>query len=65
MAAVDASWGWLIGGVVLCSIAMFARHQLAHEKETGRATASGGFVSLAILVMLLAMFFLFWLQFSA
>jgi hypothetical protein len=65
IAGVDASWGWLIGGVILFSIAMFARRQLTNEKETGRATASGGFVGIAILVMLVVMFFLFWLQFAA
>jgi hypothetical protein len=41
---------------------MYARKQLGREIEVGRQNASGRFVGIAMLVMLLAMFFLFWIQ---
>lgn len=61
----DRSGSWLIGGLVLFSVAMFARHKLKQESQLGRGPARVGFVGLAMLVMLAAMSFLFWLQVSA
>jgi hypothetical protein len=62
MAAADASWGWLIGGIVFLSVALFASRQFKKEQEVGPETASLSFVGIAILVMILAMCFLVWLQ---
>jgi hypothetical protein len=62
LAATNKSFGWLVGSVVLFLVAMYARKQLGREIEVGRENASGRFVGIAMLVMLVAMFFLFWLQ---
>lgn len=61
----DRSLGWLIGGIVLFSVAVFARRQLNKERETASAAPRFGFVGIAMLVMLLGIFFLYWLQTSA
>ena len=61
----DRSLGWLIGGIVLFSVAVFARRQLKKEQETAPAAPRLGFVGMAMLVMLLGIFFLYWLQTSA
>jgi hypothetical protein len=62
LAVTNKSLGWLVGSVVLLFVAMYARKQLGMEIEVGRENAYGRFVGIAMLVMLLAMFFLFWLQ---
>jgi 1,4-dihydroxy-2-naphthoate octaprenyltransferase len=59
------SWGWLIGAVLFFVVASVARCQLKREHEMGREPPRIGFVGLAMLAMLVAMFFLFWIQFSA
>jgi hypothetical protein len=62
-----AKWspGWLIGGVVLLSVATYAVRQFRKEEESEREGVSIGFFGIAILVMITAMLGLFWLQFSA
>ncbi len=56
------SIGWFIGGVVLASVAIYARRQLKEEKEVGRKNASGVFLIWAFAIMFLAMFALYWLS---
>jgi len=65
IAGTRFSLGWLLGGIVLFPVAVSALRQFKKEQETGRATPSGGFVAKAILIMIAAMLFLFWLQSSA
>ena len=59
------SFGWFIGGVVLISVAIYARRQLKEEKEVGRKNASGVFLISAFAILFLAMFFLRHLSTSA
>lgn len=61
----DRSWGWLIGGIVFFAVANMARRQLKKEAESGREGASISFFGVAVLLMIVAMLFLFWLQFKA
>ena len=65
IAVAGRSWGWLLGAVVFFVVAIAARRQLKREHETGREPPRIGFVGLAMLAMLVVMFFLFWIQFSA
>lgn len=65
IAAADFSPGWLIGGIVLLSVAIYALRQLKKEEETGHKGVSVSFFGMAMLVMIATMFLLFWLQFSA
>jgi hypothetical protein len=65
VAFAERSVGWLLGCVVLSTVALYARRQLRRESGGGRASASGGFVLTAIAAMLVAMAFIFWLQFKA
>ena len=61
----DRSWGWLIGGVVSFVVANIARRQLEKEETSGREGVSISFFGVAVLLMIVAMLFLFWLQFKA
>ena len=65
LAVVNFSFGWLIGGVVLLSVAIYAKRQFNNEEETGREGVSISFFGAAIIFMIVAMLFLFWLQFKA
>jgi hypothetical protein len=60
-----SSLGWLVGGVVLLSVAVYAMRQFKKEAEAPREGVSIGFFGLAIVIMIVAMLGLFWLQFSA
>ncbi len=61
----DRSLGWFVGGVVLSAVAFYARKKLREEASTGPGETSFSFVGVAILLMLVAMMFIFWLQFKA
>jgi hypothetical protein len=65
LAGTGSSLGWLAGGVVILSVAIYALRQFKKEAETPREGVSIGFFGLAVLVMIVAMLGLFWLQFSA
>ena len=65
LAGINASLGWLIGGIVLLSVAIYAMRQFKKEEETEREGVSISFFGAAILFMIVAMLGLFWLQFSA
>jgi hypothetical protein len=65
IAISDHAWGWLIGAILFSAVAIVARRRLKAEQETGRAPPRLSFVGLAMVGMLLAMGFLFWIQFSA
>lgn len=65
LAGTNSSLGWLIGGVVLLSLAIYAMRQFKKEQETERERVSIGFFGVAIMIMIVAMLGLFWLQFSA
>jgi hypothetical protein len=65
IAVGDRSWGWLVGAIVFASVAMFARRQLVAEHEEGQAGPRLGFVGIAIVVMMVVMYFLLRLQTSA
>jgi hypothetical protein len=61
----ERSFGWLIGGLVLFSLAIYARRQFKNEQVAGQATPRFGFVGVAILIMLLAIYAIYWLSTSA
>jgi hypothetical protein len=65
LAGAKSSLGWLVGGVVLLSGAIYAMRQFKKEEETEREGVSIGFFGMAILIMIVAMLGVFWLQFSA
>ena len=65
IAMTSRSWGWLVGAILFSVVGIMARRRLKAEQETGREPPRLGFVGMAILGMLLAMGFLFWLQTSA
>ena len=65
LAGAKSSLGWLVGGVVLLSVAIYAMRQFKKEEETESEGVSIGFLGVAILIMLVAMFGLFWLQSKA
>lgn len=65
LAGTNKSLGWLVGGVVLLFVAVYAMRQFKKEEETEREGVSIGFFGVAIIIMLAAMLGLFWLQFSA
>ena len=65
LAGTNSSLGWLVGGVIVLSIAIYAMRQFKREEETEREGVSIGFFGVAIIFMFVAMFGLFWLQFSA
>ena len=52
------SFGWFTGGVVLISVAIYARRQLKDEKQVGRKNASGVFLVSAFSILILAMYIL-------
>lgn len=58
----DRAWGWLIGGGIFFGVAHVARRLLRAEAVQGRAGPRFSFVTVALLVMLVVMFLLFWLQ---
>jgi hypothetical protein len=61
----DRAWGWLMGAIIFFAVADLARRQLKKEVEAGPAPPRFAFVGLAMLVMLVVMFFLFWIQMRA
>ena len=65
IAATSSSLGWFVGGVTLLGVAIYAMRQFRKEEETVREGVSIGFFGVAIIVMLVAMFGLYWLQTSA
>lgn len=65
LAGTNSSLGWLVGGIALLSVAIYAMRQFKKEEETERQGVSIGFFGVAILIMIVAMLGLFWLQFSA
>jgi hypothetical protein len=65
LAAIESSLGWLIGGIILVLVAVFAHRLLKRERDVGRQGPSLRFAGLAMLAMLIVMGLLFWLQFSA
>ena len=65
LAGAKSSLGWLVGGVVLLSVAIYAMRQLKKEEETEREGVSIGFFGIAIGIMIVAMLGVFWFQFSA
>lgn len=65
LAGTNASLGWLVGGVVFLSVALYALRQFKKEEDAEREAVSIGFFGLAIMIMSVAMLGLFWLQFSA
>jgi hypothetical protein len=62
IAIAGASWGLLIGGIVLLCVAISARRQYKKEQETGPEAFSPRFFAIAMLVTILAIYFLYWLQ---
>ena len=64
IAVGDKKWGWLIGAVVFFAVAEMARRMMK-DGEASNGPARVSFVALAMLVMLTAMCFLFWIQFRA
>jgi hypothetical protein len=54
----DQSFGWLIGGIVLFSIAIYARRQFKKEWVEGHAGPRFGFVAMAMLIMVIAIYLL-------
>lgn len=65
LAGIKSSLAWLVGGIVLLSVAIYAMRQFKKEEETEREGASIGFFGVAIMIMIVAMLGLFWLQFKA
>lgn len=65
LAAIDVSLGWFISGAALLTVAIYAKRQLKKEEDSGREGASISFFGTAILLMVTAMLFLFWIQFKA
>ena len=63
----DRSWPWLLGSAVSFAVAEFARRKLREERSDPQArhTPRAGFFVIAMLGMIAAMAFLFWLQFEA
>lgn len=66
LAGTNKSLGWLVGGIVLLGVAIYAARQFKHEAETEteREGVSISFFGVAIVIMLVVMFGLFWLQSS-
>lgn len=64
-AGTDSSLGWLLGGLVFLVVAVYAMRQFKREEQTTREGVSISFFGAAMLFMIVAMAFLFWLQFSA
>ena len=65
LSGINTSLGWLIGGVVLLSMAIYAMSQFKKEEETEREGVSISFFGAAMLFMIVSMLGLFWFQFSA
>jgi hypothetical protein len=65
LAVVNSSLAWLIGGAVLFSVAIYAFRQFKKEEGSGREGVSISFFGVAVLLMIVAMLFLFWFQFKA
>jgi len=65
LAVTNSSLGWLVGGIVLLFVAIYAARQFKKEKTTQREGVSLGFFGIAMLVMIVVMLGLFWLQSSA
>lgn len=64
IAVADRSWGWFFGGGVFLSVAIYARRLLNQERETGPAAPRLGFVAVAMLAMVLAIFMMYLLDSS-
>jgi len=60
LAAVERSWGWLFGGVVLLAVAILSLWLLRQE-GTEPAQPSGRFALVAMGVAIVAMVFFLWL----
>ena len=67
VALSDRSWGWLIGGIVFFAVAMFARRLKNREQqeEENHAGPRLGFFAIAILVMVAAIYAMYWLSTAA
>lgn len=64
-AGTDSSLGWLFGGIIFLVVAVYAMRQFRNEEQTYREGVSVSFLGVTILIMLVALAFIFWLQFSA
>jgi uncharacterized membrane protein YecN with MAPEG domain len=65
IAATESSAGWLVGGILLFAVAIFALRQFKKEAKTEREGASGHFVAWAFFFFIVAILLLIWLQSSA
>lgn len=67
----DRSWGWLIGGIVFFAVAIWAQRLKNREQddededEESHTGPRLGFFAIAILVMMAAIYAIYWLSTAA
>lgn len=62
----DRSWGWLAGSIVLFAVALFARRlKTTEQQEESHAGPRLGFVAIAMLLMVAAIYAMYWLSTAA